>query len=448
MKKNHLPILCLTAAISLLFSCNKNPQPEVEQSEPETGMMFVNIAPVNGDETKANKATLEGIQSTIRSIQVFVFSAETNQSLGLVADHIETSKFISGNAISNTTSGTTQGNAIAITTYLGKKKVIALVNAPRQEGITTITELLGRVSNLSENYVTATSVGTPAISRQGMVMAGAYGYEYEVDPAEGVGNGINITPDVLDIVNKFDNKRDETLYSITIPVYRLGARIEVGTVTVNFDDTDLKGATLTIKDIKLKNVMTVVTFGGGNSTKTGDAANWDMKLATTGTLAGTYRAGVADKLQDTELSIPCAGSGATTALNKSYIVYPNPCEDPTGLQTANGSNTKSWLNSGRRTRLVIHGQLTGGGRATPEDTYYVFSIADPANIKPSADQAAPNDVTFSQIVGNRRYVIDNINITMKGKPNDDDDMMPATGRVSATVEVKDWSGQTLMSYEF
>ena len=37
---------------------------------------------------------------------------------------------------------------------------------------------------------------------------------------------------------------------------------------------------------------------------------------------------------------------------------------------------------------------------------------------------------------------------MKGKPNDDDDMMPATGRVSATVEVKDWSGQTLMSYEF
>ena len=37
---------------------------------------------------------------------------------------------------------------------------------------------------------------------------------------------------------------------------------------------------------------------------------------------------------------------------------------------------------------------------------------------------------------------------MKGKPNDDDDMMPATGRVSATVRVMDWSGETLSVYEF
>lgn len=440
-------LAAFTAMLTGLTACNKNPQPAAtEEPDPNTGVLFVNLAPVDGDKTKANTATLEGMESTIRSIQVFVFSAETNASLGLVADQIETSKFVSGSSVSTTTGGVTQGNAIAITTYLGKKKIFALVNAPRQEGVTTIDNLLGRVSNLSENYITETSVGTPAISRQGMVMAGAYGYDYAVTPAGGVGNGINITPGVLNVEKKYNSKDDTSIYGITIPVYRLGARIEVGTVKVNFDDTHLKGTTLTIKDIKLKNVMTAVTFGGGNTGLTGTPANWDMKLATTGATPGTYGAGVADKLQDTDLSIQCAGSGAATAVNKSYIVYPNPCEDPDGLQTAGGSSSNTW--SVRRTRLVIHAQLTGGGRPSPEDTYYVFSIADPANIKPGADQDQADDVTFSQIVGNRRYVIDNINITMKGKPNDDDDMMPATGRVSATVEVKDWSGQTLLSYEF
>jgi len=50
-------------------------------------------------------------------------------------------------------------------------------------------------------------------------------------------------------------------------------------------------------------------------------------------------------------------------------------------------------------------------------------------------------------VGNRRYVINNINITMKGKPNDNDDTVPVTARIRAIVEVQDWAGQTLLSYE-
>ena len=440
MKKIFL--FAAIAATLGFVSCNKNQHVEpIDEVEQNTGMLFVNLAPVNGNETKADRTTLEGMQSTIRSIQVFVFSAETNPSLGLVADQIETSKFISGSDISNTTSGVTKGNAIALTTYLGKKKIIALVNAPRQEGITTVTELLGRVSNLSENYIAVTSVGTPAIARQGMVMAGAYGYEYTVEPVSSVGNGINITPGVLDVAKKYDRKDDSSIYGITISVYRLGARIEVGTVTVNFNDTDLRGTTLTIKDIKLKNVMTTVTFGGGlTSELINGEANWDMKLATTGSNAGTYRSGVEDKLQDTDLSIQC-NEGVAAPVNKRYIVYPNSSEDPAGLQTVSGSATNTW--SPRRTRLVIHALLTGGGRATPEDTFYSFSIADPVNIK----EGQANNGTFSQIVGNRRYVIDNINITMKGKPNDNDDMLPATGRVSATVEVKDWSGETLLSYE-
>lgn len=440
MKKIFL--FAAIAATLGFVSCNKNQHVEpIDEVEKNTGMLFVNLAPVNGNETKADRTTLEGMQSTIRSIQVFVFSAETNASLGLVADQIETSKFFSGSSISNTSGGITQGNPISITTYLGKKKIVALVNAPRQEGITTINQLLGRVSNLSENYITETNVGTPFIAREGMVMAGAYGYSYSVTPVSGVGNGINITPDVLDVTRKYDRKDDTSIYGITIPVYRLGARIELGTVTVNFDDTDLKDRTLTIKDIKLKNVMTAVTFGGGNSGLVNTASNWDMKLATTGTTPGTYRDGVADKLQDTGLTIQCAGSGIATAVNKSYIVYPNPSEDPDGLQSAGGASVTTW--SPRRTRIVIHGELTSAS-APAENTYYVFSIADPSNIK----EGQANEGTFSQIVGNRRYVIENINITMKGKPNDDDDMMPATGRVSATVRVMDWSGETLSVYEF
>jgi len=443
MKKFFSISFAALAAMLVGFTaCNKSTQPaEAEELEQNKGVLFVNLAPVVGDETKATTTTMSGIESVIRSIQVFVFSAEDNASLGLVTDQIETSKFVSGSSISSTSGGKTLGNPIPITTYLGKKKIIALVNAPRQEGITTINQLLGRVSNLSENYITETSVGTPSIAREGMVMAGAYGYSYTVAPVASVGNGINITPGELNVTRKYDRKDDTSIYGIIIPVYRLGARIELGTVTVNFDDTDLKGRTLTIKDIKLKNVMTAVTFGGGNSGLVNTASNWDMQLATTGANAGTYRAGVADKLQDTGLSIQCKGSGEATAVNKSYIVYPNPSEDPDGLQSAGGASVTTW--SPRRTRVVIHGELTGGSAAA-ENTYYVFTIADPATIK----EGQANEGTFSQIVGNRRYVIENINITMKGKPNDDDDMMPATGRVSATIEVKDWSGETLSVYEF
>ena len=135
MKKINLFIAALAATVGLV-SCNKNqPVEPINELEQSTGMLFVNLTPVDGDETKAPSTTMSGIESVIRSIQVFVFSAATNASLGLVADQIETSKFVSGSSISSTSGGITQGNPISITTYLGKKKIIALVNAPRQEGI-------------------------------------------------------------------------------------------------------------------------------------------------------------------------------------------------------------------------------------------------------------------------------------------------------------------------
>ena len=157
-----------------------------------------------------------------------------------------------------------------------------------------------------------------------------------------------------------------------------------------------------------------------------------MQMATTGASAGSYPADVngasyADKLQDTGLAIACT-EGAATPVNKSYIVYPNPIvEDVT---------SSTW--APRRTRLVIHATLD------TENTYYVFSIADPINIVGGQDGQNGN---FTSIVGNRRYVINNINITMKGKPNDNDDTVPVTARISAIVEVQDWAGQTLLSYE-
>ncbi len=427
----------LSAMLVGLTACNKTPQPVVVP-EPEVpgGMLFVNLTPDNGGTTKADAASLTAMQSEVRSIQVFVFSAETNASLGLVADQIETSKFISGNSISNATGGTATSNPIALTTYLGKKKVFALVNAPRQDNVTTISQLMGRVSHLSENYITDATVD--GISRQGMVMAGAYGYNYT---ATSEGKGIEISPTVLDVVNKYDSKDDTSIYAVDIPVYRLGARIEVGSVTVNFNETDLRGKTLTIKDIKLKNVVNAVTFGGGNSAQLSTPNYWSMRLATTGANAGTYvdysGASVSDKLQDTGLSIACT-EGTPVAVNKSFIVYPNPCDDPAGLSAPGSSAATTW--SVRRTRLVIHAQIDG-----TEDTYYAFAIADPANL---AGGQSDNNGSFKYLVGNRRYVIDNINISMKGKPNDDDDMLPATGRISATVKVQDWAGQTLLTYQF
>lgn len=422
MKKHFVFFSVMTLALGLV-ACNKNPQPEVDAVPEKDGMLFVNLSPVNSESTKADESVMTAMEADVCSIQVFVFSAETNANMGLAADHIETSKFVSGNT----------AGPITLTTYLGKKKIFALVNAPRQENITTITELMNRVSNLSENYLIETPVSD--IARKGMVMAGAYGYNYT---ATAVGNGIDIEPDVLDIKKKYDNKDDTSIYGIDIPVYRLGARIELGTVTVDFSDTDLSGKSFTIQDIKLKNVVNSVHFKGGNSDLVDTPDRWTMRMATTGS-AGTYldysNTSVADKLQDTGLSIPCPTNNTAIAVKKSYIVYPNPCDDPSDMS---GPNATTW--SKRRTRLVIHAVIGGA-----EDSYYAFSIADPANIVGGQDKQNGN---FSSIVGNRRYVIDNIKITMKGKPNDNNDMLPATGRVSATVSVQDWGGQTLLTYEF
>lgn len=429
MKKINLFIAALAATVGLV-SCNKNqPVEPINELEQSTGMLFVNLTPQNSLDTKATNTTMSDAESQIRSIQVFVFPAENNAALGLVKDNLETSKFVSGDAISSTISNVPTGNPIAITTFLGKKKIVALVNAPRQTNVTTLDNLLSRTSVLSENYVTATNAAD-GINRYGMVMAGAYGYTYT---ATASGNGINIVPGELDVTKVYDSKDAATTVTpASIPVYRLGARIEIGSVTVKFADTDLAGKQLTIQDIKLKNVMSAVTFGGSNTTLTGTAANWVMQMATTGASAGSYPADVngasyADKLQDTGLAIACT-EGAATPVNKSYIVYPNPIvEDVT---------SSTW--APRRTRLVIHATLD------TENTYYVFSIADPINIVGGQDGQNGN---FTSIVGNRRYVINNINITMKGKPNDNDDTVPVTARISAIVEVQDWAGQTLLSYE-
>ena len=425
----------MIALVLGLVACNKTTQPEVTAVPEKDGMLFVSMSPVNSESTKADASVMTAMQADVRSIQVFVFSAENNASLGLVADEIETSKFVSGNTLIGTPTGAmATANPIALTTYLGKKKVIALVNAPRQENITTLDNLLKRVSNLSENYIIETDVS--GIKRDGMVMAGAYGYNYT---ATSSGNGIDITPDILEVNKKYDKKDDTSIHAIDIPVYRLGARIEVGSVKVNFSDTDLNGKSFTIKDIKLKNVVNSVHFKGGNSDLLDTDTRWTMRLATTGANIGNYQdysnVSVADKLQDIDLVIDCPSNNTSTAVNKSYIVYPNPCDDPTDLS---GSNASTW--SKRRTRLVIHAVIGG-----TENSYYSFSIADPANIVGGQDGTNGN---FSSIVGNRRYIIDNINITMKGKPNDSDDMLPATGRVSATIKVQDWAGETLLTYEF
>ena len=190
MKKINLFIAALAATVGLV-SCNKNqPVEPINELEQSTGMLFVNLTPQNSLDTKATNTTMSDAESQIRSIQVFVFPAENNAALGLVKDNLETSKFVSGDAISSTISNVPTGNPIAITTFLGKKKSVALVNAPRQTNVTTLDNLLSRTSVLSENYVTATNAAD-GINRYGMVMAGAYGYTYT---ATASGNGINIVP--------------------------------------------------------------------------------------------------------------------------------------------------------------------------------------------------------------------------------------------------------------
>lgn len=285
--------------------------------------------------------------------------------------------------VQNTTSMT-------ITTKTGVKTVYAILNSPRLTE-SAQDKMEAHLSDLSENSCT------------NLVMSGK--------------NDINVT--------EYDKNKDSNAapQTMNIHVKRLAAMVQLDKVTVDFRNTALEGGTFTIQEIYLKNVVGKAPLGVTGSPETDmpmvlpDAAhtnyeNWYNK--------GTKQASGAPEVTFDVWTKTCTVAGTATALSRDLFAYPN--------KTAGDSTADTF--SQRKTRLVIKAHVTASTNTSPgvdKDTYYTFDL--PA------------------LVANNVYKISNINITMLGKDDDNDDKKSLVGRVTPTITVDPWTGTTTLKYE-
>ena len=420
MKKNHLPILCLTAAISLLFSCNKNPQPEVNAEPVPSGTMVISLMPYNGvSDTKV--AAAEGPESNINSLQVFVFYGASNAALGQTSGDRETDKYFSYSDAAST-------RAETITTTVGEKRIYAIANAPRIGGVSTEADLKAKTLSLGYNTVQDGSL-------KGLVMVGASKSTtgYESGDAE-----INVQAENVTIKPYSAQEGSTSLTSVSIKLHRLAARIELQNVKVNFTDTELEGIGFTLKEVYLKNIPNTVLVTGQNSDLLNTETNWSNRIRPDGTIAADIKA-----LVYSSLNLGCNSDGTQTAVNQYFYCYPNHVTTDVTADT--------W--APRRTRIVLHGELNGnnsyGINYSNKASYYPFSIAAPENFVSSGSStpASNTHATHMAIVGNHKYVINCITITSEGKPDDTNDAVFVTGKAKINVSVQDWNGTTIMNYD-
>ena len=122
-------------------------------------------------------------------------------------------------------------------------------------------------------------------------------------------------------------------------------------------------------------------------------------------------------------TLGCNNTGTATTVDRDLITYPN--------KTAGDDTAESF--SKRFTRLVIHAVVNVSSTEFREtalnnhNTYYVFDL--------------PN------LAANKIYNINNINITMLGKDNDNNDSKTPVGSVQPTITVDEWSDTVTLNYE-
>ena len=383
MKRFFSLFLTLAAAIGLL-SCNKN-APAVSGDAPEAvpdATLTVNI----GMENEAVKATAAQVKDfQIGKVQVFVFDA---------AGKLETSYYEQG-LDKNTT------HSVKIATFTGAKTVYVIVNHNR---ITHFKPHTTTVANL-EAEITDLSMNTPS----SLVMSGK--------------NSVN--------VKKYGNNgaagTDGDLSAVSVYVKRLAAM----NLQVDFRGTDLEGATFTVQQIYLKNVVGKSRLGVSGLTGAANSAvlplaiddathsnidNWYNKftLQASGAPAVTY---------ESDMDATCNVSGTATAMARHLFAYPNR-QDTDTHSPATGTF------SPRHTRFVIkaHVKAAAGYSDYDADTFYVFDLP--------------------VLQANNIYKITSIKITMLGKDSDDKDDDLQAGKIQPNITVDPWNGTTSLSYEF
>lgn len=226
--------------------------------------------------TKVSEKNEPGTPDAVNTLQVFLFDDK---------GALESSDLQSG-------------TSLVLPCVPGKKKVVALVNAPDLSEVQSYSQLTGMTSKLGDNTIDS------------MVMEG----EVEVDIAANM--------------------------SVTIPVSRLAAKVILRQVVNNFTLTTHQKMDFVIQSIYLVNVA-------GEKAYLSDAMPelWYNKMQKSIDLDGSTPIFIYDDLPS-PIKVPFNG---TYTSDKYYYCYPNPAEED--------SSDKTW--SERYTRLVVEATLGG-----------------------------------------------------------------------------------------
>lgn len=242
-KLSILVIMALT-----FMGCNEKPSEPVSASSPDnvrlTVMIPQNVTKVTGTYADAN----------VNEIQVFVFDR-----YGVYE-----------------TSSNGSGASLSLTCTSGEKQIVALVNAPLQTGVQSITQLRSKVTQLSD------------CSSEGIVM---YGEATETLTASS---------------------------SINMPVERVAARIAIAAINLDFEQEQHRTLPFEVKSIYLINVA-----GDRNYQGTSTPSVWYNK---TRYIAQTSLEFLYDEVTDGSIN-----HGSSYTKEHFFYCYPNSTETKTRL---------------------------------------------------------------------------------------------------------------------
>lgn len=383
--KKHTFFLCAAAGLLALVSCSKK-SVEVPAGPTPTIPLTVTIGPEGV--TKSAFADRKDYQ--ISSVQIIVFDGQ---------NRMETDYFTQVTPVDNTVS-------VDIATFTGPKTVYALVNHDR---LTLRKDLLMAafemtMSDLNENSPTK------------LVMVGK--------------NQV--------IVQEYDKNKNPSAEHQSMNIYlkRLAAMVVLDKVKVDFTGTSLEGATFTIKEMYLKNVVGKCYLGLDgftNNLKTGvapealdsddyaDVSNWYNVIT-------KQASGAPAVTVDTqEMALTKVAGEDDNDIYRCFFAYPNL----TATDSHNSyspSSPSGWV--ARKTRLVIKAFVSKASVINDPgtDTYYVFDLP--------------------VLEANHVYHVSKIKITMLGKDNDNYDDNLQAGKLNPVITVDDWTDTAPLDFEF
>ena len=385
MKKNVFIFLAVTGLLAMV-SCRKSIAEEPAAGLVPTCPITVTIA--TDPATKSAYADRKDYQ--ISSVQIIVFDGQ---------DRLETDYF-------TTVTPTDDPVSVEIGTFTGPKIVYALVNHERLtlEKDMLLDDFEYSMSDLNENSPTK------------LVMMGR--------------NQL--------VVQEYDKNKNPSVAPQTLNIYlkRLAAMIVLDKVTVDFTGTTLEGASFTIQEMYLKNVVGKCYMGLDGLTKeadtsvkpypleeevNGDVTNWYNVITKQATGAPAVT------VDSQEIAISNVSGGDGIAVSRCLFAYPNLTSTDSHVPY-NPSNPSSFV--ARKTRLVIKAFVSKSSVITNPgtNTYYVFDMP--------------------VLEANHIYRISNIKITALGKDNDVNDDNLQAGKVNSNLTTDDWTPTTTMSFEF